>query len=236
MSPAQLKTNNEIEAFLTLLRDGIAKWEVAGVMLSTMRKHNPSIYAEIIRREPMITVDMLSTIERIGRKQLHPRLLLNAQLPVKRLMGFPYEEQARLCSEPVDVVVKIVGGKPRIEKKLVRDMSRPELGRVLDTHRVKTVQEQADEWEQPEGNEEWQKMDAKPAASKLAAIAKMDKPAEPIIAPPPVPVNLVTVGRWVIRKGIGNNCGFERTTATPPDILRIVLEDGVKVIEVCTRK
>jgi hypothetical protein len=245
LSKSQPKTppklsGNAVQAFLLILKDGINSWQTAGALLVEMRKDNPSVYAEIIRREPLITVDMLETIERLGRKELHPQLLLNSQLPVKRLIGFPYEVQARLCSEPIDVVVKVVSGKPTVHKKLIRDMSRRELGIALDTKRVRSVQEQTNLCirSHNEGNEAWRALKT-PAKSPMSissssfVAAKMDTPA---ISSPIKPEDLICFGRWVVRQTIGNNCSFERTNATGLNPVRIILDDGIAVIEVVKMK
>lgn len=224
-----------VDEFLKLMRSGVAAWEAAGAMLVVLRKTSPGIYAEIIKREPMITVDMLTTLERIGERKLHPRLLLNAQLPVKRLIGFPYDEQARLCSEPIDVVVQVRAGKPVVQKKLVRDCSRKELSCALDTSRVRTVREQAELRSAGimEGNAEWKalslrrfKAAAEESEAKTLPVGKAARLGDA------VPMGARVIGRWAVRKTIGRNVGFERTQADPFDKVRIMLHDGVAVFEI----
>lgn len=230
-SKITIKNERGIETFLLLIKQGIHSWHVAGELLDELHAKNPGIFPEIIKREPLMTVDMLETIERIGRKQLHPHLLLNSQLPIKRLIGFPYDEQFRLCCEPIDVVVSVRDGKPQVEKRMVKDCSRVELSSVLDINRVRTVEEQVKlrAKSKNEGNEAWRALSDKAA-----------KPAPPFSSRPATPVapapSLLCIGRWVIRKTVGNNCGFERTSAVGTNPIRVILDGDMAVIEVCKRK
>jgi len=223
-----------VETFLIMLREGIKCWQAAGGLLVEMRKDDPGVYRKIIQREPLLTVDMLETIERIGRKQLHPQLLISPAMPVRRLMGYPYDEQARLCSQPIDVVVRVANGKPVVSKKTVREMSRLELKRALGERSVRSVEEQARLWipKHGEGNAEWQALGQK---SKTVRTFASSNGEEKMHMPAPPPANVSIIGRWVIRKTIGKNVGFERTNANPPDLIRVILKEGSAVIEVCQR-
>jgi hypothetical protein len=242
--------HDAIDGILLLIREGIQNWQTAGAVLVELRKRTPGIYAEIIRREPLLSVDMLETIERIGRKEIAPQLLISTSMPLKRLIAYPYDDQLRLCSQPIYVVVSVNNGNPKVEKKLVRDLSRLEMKRALGPSGVLTVKEQTALWipRHSEGNAAWQALSSTPRSVMHSAIqakdvsisspsneaAKMDTPAT---AKPTVPTDqLICIGRWVVRQTIGKNCGFERTNATGLNPVRIILEDGIAVIEVVKRK
>jgi hypothetical protein len=258
MPPAKSQTKVELEvnsqciigAFVDLIHKGIKSWQAAGALLEAARQKDRDIYAKIIKREPLLSVDMLETIERIGRKEIAPQLLISTSMPLQRLIAYPYDEQLRLCSQPIDVVVSVNNGKPKVENKLVRDLSRLEMKRALGPSGVLTVKEQTALWipRHSEGNAAWQALYSTPRSVIHPAIQKLSNPAAvlqpapqtkdtPATAKPTVTMDqLICIGRWVVRQTIGNNCGFERTTATGLNPVLIILDDGIAVIEVVKRK
>lgn len=217
-----------------MLQEGIDTWQLAGAVLVKLREKDRSVFSEIIRRAPTLTVDMLLTLERVGSRQLHPKLLMNAAMPAKRLIGFPYDEQDRLCSVPIDVVVCVKNGEPVVMKKMVKDMSRLELQRALGESRLRTIPEQIEAMHTNEGNAAWQAMSRKrnPVAAASGPVAAQSTVATRAV--PGLPVAFL--GRWVVRKTIGNNVEFERTNSKTDNVVRVILDgDGVAVVEVCKR-
>lgn len=214
--------NAHLENFITLIREGITCWVDAGVLLIEMCRINEYAYDEIINREPMLTVDMLKTIERIGRKEIYPHVILDRSMAAKHLLRYKYDDQVKLCTEPVYVVD---ANKPnQVSKKMVRELSRHETEYVMGVTAVRTVEQQ----------KEFLRINGNTYKVKRKTGPVIDTPQNKPTTPPPPALKLI--GRWMIRKGIGNNVGFERTNAIPNDSVKVILEDGIKAIEVYSKQ
>jgi hypothetical protein len=228
----------QISQVVDLIHKGIESWQEAGLVLMELRQRKPGIFADIIKREPMLTVDMLTTIERIGRREIYPRLLLDSSIAAKKIRRYPYAEQERLCREPIDVVVSRDNGHVVVSKKMATELSLHEVERALGKDGPIPVEKQALQFHLGQrGNAEWQalaKVAIKAARTDKGSIENL---AAKIGTPAPLPADTFThIGNWVIRKTIGKNLGFERTQAHPPGMLRVILTDDVAVIEVYERK
>lgn len=221
MQSPQSKEDN-ISTVIGLIREGVACWEKAGSLLHEMRLKTPSIFAEFCKREPLLTIDLLMTLERIGQKLLHPKLILDQSLASKRAMAYSFEEQCRLVDGGVEIVVSVENGNPVVVKRTLSMVNRSEMLRVFGPKNVRTVSEQVAMF-----SGSGRKLDSKPEPNHHEVRAH---------TPASQTVGTKLVGRWAVRKTIGNNCGFERTNADPPHKTIIVLGDDVAVVEIRSRQ
>ena len=126
-----LTTKDEkMESFLTLFREGVEAWVKAGAILVELIEENPNIYDEMIEKCPTLNAGILTRFEQIGRKQLHPQLLLGSSAGMAKLKRLPYSLQERYLEEPIPVVVETEYGTDKLLIK-ARDMTPDQANQVF---------------------------------------------------------------------------------------------------------
>ncbi|BET67192.1 hypothetical protein ASA1KI_21100 [Opitutales bacterium ASA1] len=90
----------------SLLTQGIEAFEAAGRLLVDLLDENADAKDAILRAHPDWSEGMLSTLERIGRKQLYFRLCPQADRPgIRKLMRCAFSDQVRYYSQPLPLLV-----------------------------------------------------------------------------------------------------------------------------------
>ena len=106
--------NSKVSQFKDLIFEGIEKWVKAGEILVDLLDSDKLTYEQICTECDGITPDIIARFEQIGRKQLHPRLLVNTSSGYKRLMQMPYSIQEKYSKEPIPVLVESSTGADQI--------------------------------------------------------------------------------------------------------------------------
>lgn len=132
----------EITAFTDLVNAGIAAWKRAGELLVSMVEKDPLTFKKIRRQCPTISSDILLAFERVGRRLIFPKLLLDSSPGSKRLLSMPYEMQERFSSEKVQILVKWHPEKPQFTEKHIQELSAPEVEQVIGVDDVRTLEQQ----------------------------------------------------------------------------------------------
>lgn len=139
----QNDTNDNIGNLIELINAGVELWTQAGEMLIRLRLKKPSIYADVMREDPRITVDMLATLEGIAHKRIYPYLLLSNNNGFRRLLEMPYADQVRYYKEPVELFVGHDSAhKPLIAHRMVAEMSPKEIAQAFGMEGVRSIKEQ----------------------------------------------------------------------------------------------
>jgi len=107
----------DIEQFTQLVKDGMNAWIQAGLLYVKMLDKNPDVADIIIEKAPFISRSILRRFEEIGRKQLHPRLLVMDGAGPRKLRSMPYSEQEKYVQQPIEMLV--VKGTGKTDKMLV---------------------------------------------------------------------------------------------------------------------
>lgn len=118
-------------SLVDLIRQGIEAWLTAGTIVANRVDAGETL--EEIAAEcacDFVTVGILSQFERIGRKQILPRILVSDFPAVKQLSIMPISEQARLLDGHVDLVIKTATGAD-VLKTRVRDLTRRQVRQVF---------------------------------------------------------------------------------------------------------
>lgn len=131
-----------IAEFCSLVNKGIDAWTEAGRLLCDIVRDNPEAYINILSDNPHLSRDVLESFERIGRKEIHPYLLVDGSPGARRLAGLPYASQVKLYEGRITVVVKTKAGFEQ-RRKRVCELTSKEAGLVFDVDRMRTVQEQS---------------------------------------------------------------------------------------------
>jgi hypothetical protein len=133
--------DSRILEFCGLIMAGIESWTKAGRLLCEMKRDNPNVFNLIRVERPMLTLEVLETFERIGRKEIYPYLVADSSPGARRLMALPYRTQSKLYCEGVLVVLRRRGGFfPQLKK--ISALSTSEVGRVFDGDRIRSESEQ----------------------------------------------------------------------------------------------
>jgi hypothetical protein len=128
--------DSRIVQFCAFIASGIEAWIKAGRLLCKMKRDNPNVFNLIRVERPELTLEVLETFERIGRKQIYPYLVADSSPGARRLMALPYEKQSKLYREGVLVITRRRGGfHPEIKK--VSALTPAEAGRVFDGERIR---------------------------------------------------------------------------------------------------
>lgn len=91
------------EQIATLIRQGIECWTKAGEVLCEILDSGESLSS--ISESAEIPYNVLCQLERIGRKQVIPQLLLSEYPAARAIERLPYSEQVRLQADPVEIMV-----------------------------------------------------------------------------------------------------------------------------------
>jgi hypothetical protein len=138
---------DKIARFADFINAGVNSWINAGKLLVEMKEADPNIFEKITAKHPGISWDILRAFENIGLKRVYPYLMLDGCAGSKKLLTFPYEKQVQLYQARLDVVTGLKDGKPVVEQKRLQELNSFEVDRIFMGERVKTVQEQAMDWE-----------------------------------------------------------------------------------------
>lgn len=137
-------TSHEIGAFAELIQAGLNSWRTAGELLVTMIDSDPLARKKIMKQCPSISMDILIAFERIGRKQVFPKLLLDPSPGSKRLLTLPYELQEKYCTEKVQVLLQWRPGNPNYIEKHVQSLTSSEVEQVFGADGARTLEQQHD--------------------------------------------------------------------------------------------
>jgi hypothetical protein len=127
----------QIDAFITHFRRGVEEWITAGEILVQMVEQDPYVYDYIIQQCPQINAGILGRFEQMGRKTLHPQLLLTASPGFAKLQKLPFSLQERYIEEPVPVIVHTADGTDVLLVK-AKDMTKEQAAQVFAPGRIRT--------------------------------------------------------------------------------------------------
>jgi hypothetical protein len=99
------KRQTEIDQIRELLQKGIECWVQIGAIVAKMIDDDPEAIDRICEACPLLTAESVLNFERLGRKTLHPRLLISYGPGVNRLRKLPYHLQERYVTQPVELLL-----------------------------------------------------------------------------------------------------------------------------------
>ena len=123
-----------------LFHQGVQAWVKAGELIVEVIDEEGNSLEEINETLEM-PLDVLATLEKIGRKQVNPQLLLSDYPAARPLERLPMSEQERLMIEPVDVLLQN-GTTTDVLKVSVQHMTREQVKQVFARNYVRPIHEQ----------------------------------------------------------------------------------------------
>ena len=122
-----------------LLQQGIECWEKAGEML--IKNLDAGASLNTVSEATGIALNILEQLERIGRKQVIPRLLISDYPAARAMEKLPYSEQERLQRDTVPLIVSADG---KIDVLMVKpdDMTPNQVKQAFCKGHIRTAAEQ----------------------------------------------------------------------------------------------
>ena len=137
----QKESNQKINQFITLFKEGVDAWIKAGEILVELVEADPHTYDYIIEKCPTLNAGILGRFEQMGRKILHPQLLLSASPGFNKLRQLPMSMQERYITEPVPLIVHTAEGTDILMVK-AKDMTKEQAAQAFAPGRIRTEGEQ----------------------------------------------------------------------------------------------
>jgi hypothetical protein len=106
----QMKKTEEIGEFVSLFMAGIESWINAGRIVAANLDADPTWAEEVHRLHPEISEDIVYAFDKIGRQELHPKLMLSDCAGAKRLRRLSYKVQEKYVNESVPVLIRSGSG------------------------------------------------------------------------------------------------------------------------------
>jgi hypothetical protein len=131
----------KITEFVSLWQKGVDAWIKAGEILVEMVEADPHTYDYIAQKYPLMNAGVLAKFEQIGRKILHPQLLLTASPGFAKLRRLPFSLQERYLDEPIPIVVQTDDGTDVLLVQ-AKNMTKDQADQVFTSGRVRTEGEQ----------------------------------------------------------------------------------------------
>ena len=134
--------DSTLENIIDLVRHGMESWLKAGALLVKLYDENPGNRDKVKARLSALPAGMLTTLERLGRKQLLFQVYSGAGPGFRELARMPYDVQERYVTEPVELMVIDKQGKTDLLKVAVKDLSREQARQVFGRHEPRDLSAQ----------------------------------------------------------------------------------------------
>lgn len=132
--------HQEFTKHLAVSSDGLLQ---AGKTLVKMLEVEPNTF-EILVKEDGISLAFLESLERIGMGKLHPRILTDNSHAARRALAecLNIDDQQKLLTTGVDVVVRARDGSVHIERKTLREINSAEAPIVIADKKIQPPEAQ----------------------------------------------------------------------------------------------
>lgn len=130
-----------VSQFLDLYTKGIEMWTKAGEALVALLESNPDAYELIIENCPHLNPEILGRFEQMGRKMIHPRLLVESSPGFDRLANLPISIQTRHLEDPIPLVVETPTGTDTLLVH-ARNMTTDQAKQVFASNHIRSEGEQ----------------------------------------------------------------------------------------------
>lgn len=128
---------SEAEEFCDLIQRGIECWYKAGKIAAEELDKDPKFAERVASKNPMITEEMVIRFAQVGRKMMHPQLLVDGSPGMRALERLPYALQEKYIKEPVPLLVKTDGGWDTLSVD-VRNLTIAQAKQVFNGHGVRS--------------------------------------------------------------------------------------------------
>lgn len=137
----QISKTNDIDRFFELIQRGVDAWIEAGQIVAENIDKDPDWADTVNTAHPEIGVEMIYAFERIGRKQLHPKLMLSDGPGVRKLRRLSYHQQEKFLNEPLPMLINNEGSWESLSVD-IHNLTKAQADQVFDGDCVRTLQQQ----------------------------------------------------------------------------------------------
>jgi len=106
MQTTIVKNTSKLNELKSIISQGISAFQKAGNLMLELLEENSLLELHEATDIPM---DVLAQLERIGRRQLNPALLLSSYPAALAIQRMPVSDQDKLLREPVEVLMRNAG-------------------------------------------------------------------------------------------------------------------------------
>lgn len=146
----KLQTKNPlVNEFMALVAQGIECWSKAGEIIVKMIDDDGMTIAEIAESSDMLTEDIVTRFEQLGRKQIVPNLLVADYPAARHMIRLPYSEQKRVVENSVEL---LVSGAETL-RVAVENLTPSQCRQVFDKNHVRSIAAQRAYLEERKSNE-----------------------------------------------------------------------------------
>lgn len=133
--------HSKIKEFADLCQKGIDAWTRAGEIIVELVESDPKVFDKIIEFDPNLDAGILGKFELMGRRVLHPHLLINDSPGFSGLADMPYSVQERFIKEPIALIIETEKGTDTLLVD-AKNMTRSQSRQVFGKGRIRTEGEQ----------------------------------------------------------------------------------------------
>ena len=126
----------DIEKFVDLFQRGYEAWVEAGRVVVQALESDPDFADKVHEKHPEISIETVYAFDRLGRQDLHPKLLISDSPGAKRLRQLRYHVQEKFVEKPVPVLIKTDSGWETL-KVSVFDLTSDQASQVFDKNDVR---------------------------------------------------------------------------------------------------
>lgn len=137
MTNAIKSTKSDAEKFVQLIQRGIDSWVEAGKFVASKIDEDPDFLNAICDQFPHISPEMVMRFDALGRKQIHPQLLLCDGPGPRRLRKLPYTLQEKFSAQPIDLLINTEKGWETL-KVDVRNLTPDQAAQVFAPDGIRT--------------------------------------------------------------------------------------------------
>ena len=134
---SSLTKHNPIEQFIDLLQRGYDAWIEAGKIVAKSLEDDPDFAEKVNAAHPEVSIDTVYAFDRVGRRELYPKLLMSDTPGAKRLRRLPYAAQEKFANNPVSVLIRADKGWDTL-KTSVFNLTSDQAAQVFDGDCIRT--------------------------------------------------------------------------------------------------
>jgi len=133
-----VKYQSKVDEIIDLLNGAMEAWVKAGRIVAEIADEDEKALEAIAENVPLLTIGVLRKLEKLGRGQLLPELLVPTRPGLARLAKMPIDVQRRYLHQPVPLLVQ---GPSGMDELLVRvaDLQGHQLDQVFDVDGVRDL-------------------------------------------------------------------------------------------------
>lgn len=139
--PLAIDYKAEVLQIGDLIIKGMEAWVKAGQHIARLVDADPSAIEKLAQSSPTISTGILRSLERIGRRELMPELLIKSGAGYAKLRDLPISLQKKHIAEPIPVLIMTATGPDTLNIS-VDDLTPRQVKQVFSANGVREISAQ----------------------------------------------------------------------------------------------